>query len=284
MLKILRSYLDHRGPYPARIRARHKQFWADPYAENVRNTILDAEDTLEHWKDGEHWQRKLSNKHNSREFAGKFGCKVAPLLWEGRNVDTIDFDALPDNYVIRPTIGHSSNFVFIMKNGYNLFDKKQYTPQEIRTVLQQQVASNQHLHFLIEVFLKNEKGETAILKDYKIFCFNGEIACIWVIDRLSPTSGFASFYDEHWQPLKLVNTKYPQSEYQEPPCCLKEMLDQAKRLSRAYEIFVRIDFYATDNGAVFGEFTPTPSMGGGTTKFGQKLLMFYWDKYCNSKI
>jgi hypothetical protein len=62
------------------------------------------------------------------------------------------------------------------------------------------------------------------------------------------------------------------------------MLDQAKRLSRAYEIFVRIDFYATDNGAVFGEFTPTPSMGGGPTKFGQKLLMFYWDKYCNSKI
>ncbi|AMR32700.1 hypothetical protein A0256_15355 [Mucilaginibacter sp. PAMC 26640] len=284
MLNYLKSILDHRGPYPARIRERHQQFWNDPNAEHIRNTIMDAEDSIDEWKNVDHWQRKLSNKHNAREFAGKFGCKVASLIWEGRNVDEINFNSLPKHYVIRPTIGHSSNHVFIMKDGYNLFDKKRYQPKEILAILKQQVAANKHIHFLVEEFLQNEQGATEILKDYKIFCFNGEIACIWVIDRLSPTSGTACFYDSNWNLIKPINKKYLCGKYQAPPACLNDMLDQAKRLSKAYEIFVRVDFYATNNGAVFGEFTPTPSMGGNTTRFGQKLLMNYWNKYCAGMI
>ncbi|MBL4676712.1 MAG: hypothetical protein JKY70_11000 [Mucilaginibacter sp.] len=284
MLALLKSYLDHRGQYPARIRARHQQFWNDPNAEIIRNTMLDAEHSLGTWKNVKHWQRRLSNKHNSREFAGKFGCKLPALFWEGREVDEIDFSSLPKNYVIRPTIGHSSNNVFLMRDGYNLFDKKYYQPSEILAVLKKQVSSNQHLNFLVEEFLQNEKGGTEILKDYKIFCFNGEIACIWVIDRLSPNSGTSCFYDQDWNLIKPVNTKYKPSSRQDPPACFNEMLAQARLLSKAYEIFVRIDFYATVNGAVFGEFTPTPSMGGNTTKFGQKLLINHWDKYCKGLI
>lgn len=284
MLTHLRSYLDHKGPYPARIRARHQQFWSDPNAENIRNTIMYAEQSIDEWKNVKQWQRRLSNKHNARQFATKFGCKVPKLYWEGRNIDLFDFSSLPENYVIRPTIGHSSNFVFIMKNGYNLFDRNRYTPNQIKDILFKQARSNIYLNFLIEEFLANEDGEIGILKDYKIYCFNGQIACIWVIDRLSPSTGFSCFYDENWKQMKTVITKYPQGLCEDSPACLSEMIEQAKILSKAYEIFVRIDFYATDNGAVFGEFTPTPCMGGSTTKYGQRLLMSYWDKCCNGLI
>jgi hypothetical protein len=284
MLNLLKSIKDYRWPYRARIRSRHQEFWGGPDAELIRNTIMDAEDDLKDWKNVKHWQRKLSNKHNAREFASKFGCKVPQLFWEGREVETINFASLPKNYVIRPTIGHSSNYVFVMKDGYNLFDKKSYQPQEILAILKRQLADNKYLHFLIEEFLQNEQGETEILKDYKIFCFNGEIACIEVIDRLSPKTGFACFYDKSWKLIKPVTSNYEKSYYQDPPACLNDMLLQAKKLSQAYEIFVRIDFYSTNKGAVFGEFTPTPSMGGNTTRFGQKLLMSYWDRYCKDLI
>ena len=284
MLKFIQTYLDHRGPFPARIRDRHKQFWQDPQAETVRNTLMDAEDCIEKWKDVANWQRKLSNKYNSREFAGKHGCKVAALIWKGRDIDTIDFKNLPENYVIRPTIGHSANLVFLMKKDYNLFDKKTYTTAQIKESLKTAIASNDKLEFLVEEFLKNEQGQNEILKDYKVYSFNGEIACIWVINRLSPKSGTGSFYDENWNPLKIVNKIYPNGELEQPPKCLKEMIKQAKILSKAYEIFVRIDFYATDKGCVFGEFTPTPGMGTCTTKYGQKLLISHWDKYCTGKI
>jgi hypothetical protein len=284
MLKFIKTYLDHRGPFPERIRSRHKQFWQDPNAEIVRNTLMNVEDGFEKWKDVVNWQRKLSNKYNSREFAGKHGCKIPLLIWKGRDIDDIDFKNLPENYVIRPTIGHSANSVYLMKKNYNLFDKKNYTNAEIKKILKADIESNKDLEYLVEEFLTNENGQNEILKDYKMYCFNGEIACIWVINRLSPKSGFGYFYDENWEPLKMVSNIYPKGKPELAPKCLKEMVKQAKALSKTYEIFVRIDFYATDKGAVFGEFTPTPGLGSCTSRYGQKLLISYWDKYCNGKV
>ena len=49
-------------------------------------------------------------------------------------------------------------------------------------------------------------------------------------------------------------------------------------------IFVRIDFYATDKGAVFGEFTPTPFRGLFFTPHADKLFIPLWDQYCNGLI
>ncbi|WP_345160824.1 hypothetical protein, partial [Pontibacter saemangeumensis] len=57
------------GPFEQRIKHRHKTFWSPRDAEWIRNTAVSAGDPLEKWRDVEHWQRKLSNKRNSREFA-----------------------------------------------------------------------------------------------------------------------------------------------------------------------------------------------------------------------
>ena len=81
-----------------------------------------------------------------------------------------------------------------------------------------------------------------------------------------------------------LTSNYPLGEVQQPPKCLSEMIECARRLSKAYEIFCRIDFYATDKGAVFGEFTPTPAVGNGFTPNGDKLLADYWDRYCKGSI
>jgi hypothetical protein len=284
MLAFIIGFLKVPDEISTRIRTRHKKFWSDPDAEKVRNTLMTPDDPLEKWKNGENWQRKLSNKHNSRNFALAHNCKVPKLYWSGRNVKDINFDAIPENYVIRPTIGHSSKLVFLMKKGYNLFEDKTYSTDELKEVLQKAIDQNENLHFLIEEFLKNEQGEQKILKDYKFLCFNGEVACINAIDRFSPNAGTCTFYTEQWELLKIVNKIYPSGSYTPPPKCLNEMLAQAKHLSKSYEIFVRIDFYATNKGAVFGEFTPTPSMGNGFTSFGKKLMINYWNKYCTGMI
>ncbi len=114
--------------------------------------------------------------------------------------------------------------------------------------------------------------------------FNGQIACIQVINRLSNTNGVTSWYDESWDQLPNLTTNYPDGKEQPMPECLQEMIDCAVKLSKSYEIFVRVDFYATDKGAVFGEFTPTPGLGVGFTPGGNKLLTQYWDKFCNGMI
>jgi len=280
ILKNIYKMVRDSGEFPARIRARHKIFWSDPLAEDVRNDKMDKMDPLEKWMNVPNWQRKLSNKFNAREFAKMQGCQVPDLYWKGRDIDSIDFSSLPAHYVIRPTIGHSANLVYLMKNGLNLFDNKTYTPDEIKQDLKKAINNVSHLEFLFEEFVQTEAGEYTIPNDYKFLCFRGVIASIAVIDRVSPKLGYSRFYNENWQKMKKIHFKYPGKEELQPPLCLNEMLSHAKKLSKAYGIFVRLDFFATNKGPVFGEFTPTPSIGKGFTPYGKKLLLDYWDKYC----
>ncbi|WP_242916175.1 ATP-grasp fold amidoligase family protein [Pontibacter liquoris] len=243
-----------------------------------------AYDPLEKWQDVAHWQRKLSNKYNAREFASKHGCRVPALFWRGREVNMIDFDALPPQYVIRPTIGHSSQKVFLMDGAVNLMDNRSYTPDHLKKALSGAIAENPYLEFLLEEFVKDENGAHRIPDDYKISVFNGEVAFIDVINRTSPKTGFSSCYTQHWERIENVADFYQPAPLQNLPRCLGEMLVCARQLSKAYKIFVRIDFYATDKGAVFGEFTPTPSQGDGFTAKADKLLTRYWDTYCYGMI
>ena len=277
--------LDNSRPFASRIKHRHNTFWKSSDAEIVRNMGLSASEPVSKIKNVKHWQRKLSNKYNAREFAKLHSCKVPDLFWKGRNVDTIDFNKLPEHYVIRPTIGHSCNLVFLMAAGINLMDKQLYTVGDIKAVLAENLKRNQYLEFLVEEFIKTENSEYKIPDDYKIYMFNGEVATIEVINRLSPAEGALSCYDEDWNMMpNTAGYKFPQAALQQPPKCLTEMIEQAKRLSKGYEIFVRIDFYATDKGCVFGEFTPTPGAAKYLTVEAEKMFIEYWDKYCKGKI
>lgn len=284
MFETFRKAFKAKDSVAARIRTRHALFWSSPDAGEVKDLLLSADDPIEQWKDRPNWQRKLSNKFNAREFARMHGCRVAELYWKGRLPETIDFDRLPAQYVIRPTFGHSCKMVFLMNDGVNMLDKRAYLPEDLKQFMQTQLAKNPRLEFLVEEFLRNEDGEYCIPNDYKFLMFNGEIASIVLINRLGPTEGFQDFYDENWNRMDNLTTIYPNEGYKNPPACLPELIDAARRLSKAYGIFVRIDFYATDKGAVFGEFTPTPSKGHGFTPYGDELLTYYWDTYCNGMI
>lgn len=267
-----------------RIIYRHNKFWKDKNAEIVRNTLTDATAPWEEWKDVKNWQCKLSNKYNAREFAKKHNCRVPELYWKGKDCGSINFDALPLNYVIRPTNGHSLQCVYLFKNSINLLDGKKYPEEDIKENLKKALQNNLHVELLIEEFVKTEAGEYQIPDDYKFYMFNGKIGCIQVINRLACSKGFTTWYNEEWKLLPNLTINYPDGEEQQAPRCLSQMIEAAKTLSKIYKIFCRIDFYATDKGAVFGEFTPTPALGKGFTKAGDTLLSQYWAKYCKGMI
>lgn len=174
--------------------------------------------------------------------------------------------------------------VFLMNNTFNLMDKNFYSEEEIRERLHQALLENPFQEFLFEEFVKSENGEYKIPDDYKFSLFNGELAVIDVINRTSPKAGLSGCYDEHWNKVDTLSAYYHEAPYQAPPHCLAEMIEHAKKLSKAYQIFVRIDFYATDKGAVFGEFTPTPGRGEGFTIDADKKLLECWDKFCPGMI
>jgi len=104
--------------------------------------------------------------------------------------------------------------------------------------------------FAEQMLVPPEGGE---LKDYKIFCFNGEPRFVQAdIDR--NTNHTRNFYDLDWRRLPFT-ILYPGYDGNvDRPACLEEMLEVARKLSRPFE-FVRIDLYAQGREVFFGEIT-----------------------------
>ncbi|MFV8279931.1 ATP-grasp fold amidoligase family protein [Christiangramia marina] len=285
-----RKFIDNSPTvFQKRIQKRWEIFWRDATDLHLIEDKFDRQHSMETWKNIENWQRRLENKYNAKQFALKFGCKVAKLYWHGKKEDfeNLDINNLPENYIIKPLFGESSKNIFLMKNGCNLFDSKEYTPKSLRNEINALFNSQDDLEIIIEEFIPNENGDFVIPDDYKFYCFNGTILFLQVNKRKGINKDRITFYNEDWKFIKrkILNEKAASiKKIDVPPSCLKEMVEDVKKLSEVYGLFVRIDFYATAKGPVFGEFTATPRRGKHFTRYGSRRLIKMWDQHCNGLI
>lgn len=92
------------------------------------------------------------------------------------------------------------------------------------------------------------------LKDYKVFCFNGEPRLIQV-DFNRFTKHKRNLYDTEWNFLPF-SIQYPNDEKAniQRPGRLAEMLDLSKILAKDYP-HIRVDMYSIKNQVYFGELT-----------------------------
>jgi hypothetical protein len=269
--------------FSERIQKRYRLFWRKRRftrhgPERCRDTLLRCDDPPEAWHCCRYWQRKLSNKWNSREFARRHGVAVPELYWHGRSLEELCFDALPDCYVIRPTTGHSARNVFAMAEGVNLLDGKPWSEDRLREALRALLAEpwNARLQLLVEEFVGADDGERKLPTEFKLHTFGDRVAAIGVVER-GPDGARGGYYTADWTPLPepLVPSRGAIPP-QPPPDCLGSMLEAARTLGRAYGSYVRVDLYATPRGCVFGEFAPTPRLGRGFTAHAERYFEDLW--------
>jgi hypothetical protein len=111
--------------------------------------------------------------------------------------------------------------------------------------------ANQDPHIVVERLLTNGEEE---LRDYKVFCFNGEPLYVQVnVDRSA--NHRICYYDTNWKKQPFWCT-YPLYEGEvERPSKLDEMLKIARQLSKGFP-FLRVDLYQPDANTVYiGELT-----------------------------
>jgi hypothetical protein len=270
-----------------RIRKRRQIFWNTPRfslhgKQRCLLTYLDREDPLEKWRCCPLWQRKLSNKWNAREFVQRMGGRVPELYWVGRQARNIPFSDLPEHYVIKPVVGHSGKGIFVMSRGVNLLDGKRYSSDQLAAAVGAGQGRWSRRRILVESLVQSGKGKNELPMDYKCYTFGDKVAAISCLDRTGRKLTGMDF-TESWEPLQALyppNLVRAAEQPIPPPECLDEILQQAKKLGRAYGSFIRVDFYATPEGAVFGEFASTPTNGNGFTRFADEYLETFWRDYC----
>lgn len=182
------------------------------------------------------------------------------------NVDEIDFDKLPNRFVIKTTDGGGGENVILCK------DKSTLNISEIKNKLRswkdkKNINAGREWaytlidksRYIIEEYLENEDNPEAGISDYKIFCFDGKPYCIvYDIDRYIGHK--RNFYDENWKNLN-ISSDCPTFEGEsDKPEGIDEMLEVAKVLSKDFP-FVRVDLYYIKGKVYFGELTFYPWSG-----------------------
>lgn len=178
------------------------------------------------------------------------------------DVDDIDFDTLPDKFVIKATHSSGHNIIVTDKSSMNL--------TQVRKKLKKWLKVNQYFRmgqewaykdvkprYIIEKFLK-EDDKTSLV-DYKYYCFNGKPFFIDVhLDRDEEHKQGCFDLDFNLLPFGKSKSYKSISSDLKKPSNLDEMTQLAEVLATDLP-FVRVDFYSVNGRTFFGEMTFYPS-------------------------
>lgn len=199
----------------------------------------------------------LVDKYKVREYVkDKIGEQyLIPLIGVWDSVEDIDFDNLPNRFVLKCT--HDSGGVIICK------DKVEINIKEVRKKLSYLMKRNFYkLHrewpyknikhrIIAEKYMVDESGTQ--LKDYKFFCFNGEPKMMFVATDRNVDTRF-DFYDMDFNHLDFKNGHENADRCIEKPSGFEDMKKLAAILSEGI-VHVRVDFYDINGKVYFGEMT-----------------------------
>jgi hypothetical protein len=208
---------------------------------------------------------KLVDKYEVRKYiAETIGEQyLIPLLGVWENFDDIDFDKLPDQFVLKCT--HDSGGLIICRDKSKLDIKA--AKKRIYSCLKRNYYwgcrelpyKNIKPRIVAEKYMVDESGTE--LKDYKIFCFDGKPKALFVAtDRGIHQTKF-DFFDTHFNHLPFMQ-HYPNNLEREiiKPKGLEKMLVLAEKLTKDFK-HCRADFYDINGHVYFGELTFTHFSG-----------------------
>lgn len=229
---------------------------------------------------------KLVDKYAVKEYVSSIIGQeyVIPTLGVWDKFEDIDFDSLPDKFVLKTTNGGGNTGVVICKDKKNFdleaakFKLEKSMRFDIYKNMGEWVYKDVKPRIIAEKFMEEAKPtskENNELTDYKFYCFDGEaIYCQVIRNRNSKET--IDFYDMKWNHMPFVGLN-PMAENGndriEKPENLPDMIKVAEALSKNTS-FSRIDVYAINDITYFGEVTFYPNGGMGSFKpeeWNQKL-------------
>lgn len=182
---------------------------------------------------------------------------IIPTLGVWDRFDDIDFDSLPNQFVLKCT--HDSGGLVICKDKSQL-DKKSAKKKIERCLkhsfywgLREWPYKNIVPRIIAEPYL--EDNTTKELRDYKFFCFDGVVKALFVAtDRGSKEETKFDFFDGDYNHLPFINGHPNADVIPQKPDHFEEMKVLASKLSKGIP-HVRVDLYECNGKVYFGEMT-----------------------------
>ena len=212
----------------------------------------------------------MADKYLVRNYiAEKLGEEyLIPLLGVWDDPEKIDFDVLPDKFVLK--CNHNSGTGMCICK-----DKEKLDLQKVKAGLRKGLKEDYYLtgrewvykdiprRIIAEKYMCDDPNKDEFT-DYKFYCFNGYVDCVLVCSERSTGSPKFYFFDRDWN-LKRYNKRglaAPADFTMPKPENMDKMFDIAQRLSADVGApFLRVDLYNSDGQIYFGELTFFPDCG-----------------------
>lgn len=205
---------------------------------------------------------QLVDKYGVREFIkDTIGDDyLIPLLGVWKHFDEIDFDMLPNKFVLKTN--HGSGGVIICK------DKAKLNKESAKMVLENSLKENYFWkgreypyknvppRIIAEKYMEDNDGNPPV--DYKLFCFDGEPQVLFFASERFNEKGLPPKFDYYDMDLKHLPVRSKGHENAKDTLKMFPQFEDMKQLSRVLSkgfAHVRVDFYLIDNKIFFGEMT-----------------------------
>ncbi len=211
---------------------------------------------------------QCAGKHESRAYVESRGLAhiLNPQLGVYRSADEIDFEALPDRFVIKATVGAAGQQVFVctdkstvdwdeLKKKINGWMYK--NPDKPRKNAGREWAYN-HIpqRIVVEDYIDSSACRHGLLS-YKIFCFDGKAEFLYIIADIKDGFFDAGYgiYSPDFERLPYNRVGEVALELKEgKPENWEEMIEIAEKLAEGFP-HVRVDLYNVEGKILFGEMT-----------------------------
>ena len=189
---------------------------------------------------------------------------IIPTFGVWDSIESVDWNSLPNQFVLKTTFGGGSDGVCICDNKCVL-DKKAVTKKLKRSMrtdpyrrLREWPYKNVPRRLIAEQYLIDKSGDLA---DYKFYCFGGEPKVLLLATNRYTSHNF-DYFDMEFNKLPIVSAMGSNNlnlSITRPPC-FDRMKEIACKLSKGLP-HVRVDLYCCNGKVYFGEMTLYNSSG-----------------------
>ena len=202
---------------------------------------------------------KMVDKYEAKKYVGDIIGEeyIIPTYGVYDNFDEINFDSLPNSFVIKCT--HDSGGVAICK------DKKTFDKKSAREKIEKSLKRNYFNEgrepvykyvkprIIVEKYMEDKKQKEIV--DYKFFCFNGEPKIMYISDGSHTENQSIAFFDMDYNLLDIEREDYKKMvDIPLKPKNFEKMKEFSRILSKNM-YHLRVDFYEINGHLYFGELT-----------------------------
>lgn len=203
---------------------------------------------------------KCADKYTVREYVENKNLSsiLNELYGVYDNANEINFDELPNDFIIKLTSGSGGNIIVKDKSEMDtpkIIEQLNAWQAKRQGKIAGEWAYNKHGKIIIEKLLMRDKNND--LLDYKFFCFNGKVKYLYVMTDYvdSHDKGRCSFFTSDFKKLPYRRSEFkPIEENLKKPKNFSKMVRLAEILSKDFP-HVRVDFYNIEGKIIFGELT-----------------------------